>query len=93
MRTKQITERELTPQEYTRHEQIAAKGRLQISNGDKATGAAHFEDGRMWFIVTDSNGQEYETDEQPYELLFTMVRFEGDWNGEQVTQWFKDNPQ
>jgi hypothetical protein len=93
MRIKSITERELTPQEYTRHEQIAAKGKLQISNGDKATGTAYFEDGRMWFGIIDSNGQEYETDEQPYELLFTMVRFEGDWNGEQVNQWFKDNPQ
>lgn len=66
---KRIREREFTEHEYNRTRYLAERGELTFENGDKATGEAMYEDGRMWFLAIDKNGQEYETDEIPAERL------------------------
>ena len=52
-----------------------------LENGDVATGDVCYADGEFWYIVTDKNGNEYETREQPCERIdfsnFLELRADG----------------
>jgi len=56
-----------------------------FKNGDQWHGADVHEDGKRYFVATDAQGNEYETEEMPTRYpLFTMVRLEGAWTGEEA---------
>jgi hypothetical protein len=56
-----------------------------FTNGDQWHGADLREDGKRYFIATDSSGTEYETLEMPKRYpLFTMIQVPNGTNGDEA---------
>jgi hypothetical protein len=81
--------RQWTDEELERYWHRCQDGWMTVENGDKATGVAHYEDGRMWFVVDGPNGiEEYETDERPCERHdLGLVRFPEGASEERVHEY------
>ena len=70
---------------------MITKAEGYFANGDQWNGADINEDGKRYFIATDANDNEYETEEMPTLYpLFTMVQFVGAWTGEQANKYINN---
>jgi hypothetical protein len=62
-----------------------------FKNGDQWDECELIEDGKRYFIAIDAQGNEYETLEMPTRYpLFTMLRFEGAWTGNDVKNYMEN---
>lgn len=62
-----------------------------FKNGDDWHGYSILEDGKTFYIATDKQGNDYETEEMPTRYpLFSMVQFVGNWTAKQANQYLAE---
>lgn len=69
---------------------VKRNGEGTFKNGDIWLGGTNVDEpGETWYDATDSNGEEYDTQEMPTRYtLFTIIQFDGLWTAEGVKAHF-----